>query len=728
MRASRSWLRGIAVVDFNVDVGCVVEAAHPADLLGEEEGKLLCHCAFPDSNSDLLGDTLFAFRLPLGKYLDAGGAAAAAGQDEAGEDGEGRGVERARVSSSASPSSFALPPTDGFQYGVSFFRQTRDASRDRGFFQKALVVLSLHPIVDAMADLVRVVTPIFFDFGPGVLEAAFHNVAAWPEMLPGRHYEAPVMGSVLAVETPVPYAMNRVSNYIVHAHRREPRTNDIDNCLRYERHLHMLTVRPETDVDARTPWHLLSTKPGKRVASRHRKASRSPSPAPGATREPDVRPRTAASIPVSLLPVARPPFYTVNLFVALGRMQFLKHMWTYWEAALTGRPILVKSPQPHMCSNAVLGLVSLIAPLPYAGDFRPYFTINDPAFNLYSKARGIPLILGVTNPIFLKLMDQWPVHLHIGSPLPPGMELSKQRKATLLSLNKEESVVSFKPVVRANKKLIKSVKARLAKAAAPAGRAATGLVRGGEQAGDDEIGELLREHFFTLNLRVLEPFRLYFLWQTMPTKRDAWRLPSTVSLTPFDQPTFLKTVTFLGDKDPLRAVVSDRSHLVEFYRRVTTSRNFQAWFALERQRSADAYALLLRKFRYEATMAGTVETLSEVERVDLLLRIQEELGEEQARLETLRAAMRAADDVTDDQETQLVDGEAVVRRLRRHLARLRAYLPDHITAAFVDADAAAGSVDDDEDEEDDEEDAARDGQDGDAADGEAAQVFPPTLA
>lgn len=55
---------------------------------------------------------------------------------------------------------------------------------------------------------------------------------------------------------------------------------------------------------------------------------------------------------------------------------------------------------------------SLVSPLPFRGDFRPYFTVYDPDCRHYAAlqnagAAGLPaLVLGVTNPIFLKMLDK----------------------------------------------------------------------------------------------------------------------------------------------------------------------------------------------------------------------------------------------------------------------------------------------------------------------------------
>jgi hypothetical protein len=53
---------------------------------------------------------------------------------------------------------------------------------------------------------------------------------------------------------------------------------------------------------------------------------------------------------------------------------------------------------------------SMITPLMYCSDFRPYFTIHDSEFKEYTtKAHAPPpVILGVTNPFFAKTLQHWP--------------------------------------------------------------------------------------------------------------------------------------------------------------------------------------------------------------------------------------------------------------------------------------------------------------------------------
>jgi hypothetical protein len=75
--------------------------------------------------------------------------------------------------------------------------------------------------------------------------------------------------------------------------------------------------------------------------------------------------------------------HKVDLPSALQRC--LRHAWTLWERALCGDPLLVLAPTPAEAADAVAAIVSLIAPLPYCADFRPYLCIHDPAFGALTR-------------------------------------------------------------------------------------------------------------------------------------------------------------------------------------------------------------------------------------------------------------------------------------------------------------------------------------------------------
>lgn len=52
----------------------------------------------------------------------------------------------------------------------------------------------------------------------------------------------------------------------------------------------------------------------------------------------------------------------------------LESMWILWELMVIGEPILVVGDTPKGASDAVFALIELIKPIPFGGDFRPYFT------------------------------------------------------------------------------------------------------------------------------------------------------------------------------------------------------------------------------------------------------------------------------------------------------------------------------------------------------------------
>jgi len=63
----------------------------------------------------------------------------------------------------------------------------------------------------------------------------------------------------------------------------------------------------------------------------------------------------------------------------------INKLWILWELILLCEPIIIVSPSPQRSSDTILALVSLIYPLNYSGDYRPYFTIHDPDYTTLSE-------------------------------------------------------------------------------------------------------------------------------------------------------------------------------------------------------------------------------------------------------------------------------------------------------------------------------------------------------
>ncbi|CAI8051076.1 Protein DENND6A [Geodia barretti] len=112
--------------------------------------------------------------------------------------------------------------------------------------------------------------------------------------------------------------------------------------------------------------------------------------------------------------VVIPSVHDLNLHQALQPV--LNNFEMIWELVITNEPIVVMGPSPTLCANTVQALVSLLHPLKYASDFRPFFTIHDSEFKHYTTRTQAPprVILGVTNPFFTKTLDHWPHVIKLG--------------------------------------------------------------------------------------------------------------------------------------------------------------------------------------------------------------------------------------------------------------------------------------------------------------------------
>ncbi|KAF8501566.1 hypothetical protein F5888DRAFT_1609074 [Russula emetica] len=94
----------------------------------------------------------------------------------------------------------------------------------------------------------------------------------------------------------------------------------------------------------------------------------------------------------------------------------LSHLWSIWECLVLCEPIIIFGQSPAWTSNVIWWLRDVIRPIPWAGDFRPYFTIHDKEHKtlVNEKAPKAGLLLGVTNPFFEKTCSHWPHVLTLG--------------------------------------------------------------------------------------------------------------------------------------------------------------------------------------------------------------------------------------------------------------------------------------------------------------------------
>ncbi|XP_057597380.1 protein DENND6B isoform X17 [Hippopotamus amphibius kiboko] len=255
------------------------------------------------------------------------------------------------------PASLQREPAHYF--GYVYFRQVKDSSLKRGYFQKgpqglgrhltgpralqSLVLVSRLPFVRLFQALLGLVAPEFFDKLAPCLEAACREIDQWPAPVPGRTLNLPVMGVVLQVHIP----------------------------------------------------------------------SRADRPESGS-------PKQCGHENLLPAPVVLTSTHELDLFRCFRPV--LAHVQLLWELMLLGEPLLVLAPSPAVSSEMVLALASCLQPLKFCCDYRPYFTVHDSEFKEFSTRTQAPpnVVLGVTNPFFIKTLQHWPHILRVGEPKMSG--------------------------------------------------------------------------------------------------------------------------------------------------------------------------------------------------------------------------------------------------------------------------------------------------------------------
>ncbi|XP_063068469.1 protein DENND6B [Engraulis encrasicolus] len=508
-----AWLECVCVVTFDLELGQAIELVYPLDAkLTEKEKTSICYLSFPDSYSGCLGDTQFSFRL----------------RHSVGRGNRGAWYEDGDLYNRDAP--VPLQKEQSHLYGYVYFRQVKDDSVKRGYFQKSLVLVSRLPFSQLFRSLLQVIAPEYFEKQEPCLEAVCNEIDQWPAPLPGQTVNLPVMGIVIQV----------------------------------------------------------------RISSKDDKLGDSP-----------VTPGPKENLLPAPIILSSP--HEQDLFQCFQSM--LIHVQMLWELMLLGEPVVVMAPSPTMCSETVLALVSAVAPLRYCCDFRPYFTIHDSEFKEYTTRTQAPpnVILGVTNPFFIKTFQFWPHIIRLGDVKMAG-DLPKQVKikklAKLKSLDTKPGIyTAYKTFLHKDKMLIKR------------------LLKGIQKKRSCEVlSALLRRHLLELTQNFIIPLERY-LTSLMPLQRSIspWKTPPQIR--PFNQEEFVGTLEHAGPQ--LTSVL--KGDWLGLYRRFFRSHNFDGWYRLRLREMTQKVESLHLEVICDADLLAWTKEKSEVEIVDLILKLREKL-------------------------------------------------------------------------------------------------------
>ncbi|XP_063164922.1 protein DENND6B isoform X5 [Candoia aspera] len=474
-----AWLECVCAVTFDLELGQALELIYPPDCgLTEKERTSVCYLAFPDSYSGSLGDTQFSFRFRR-----------AAGRRQAALEGD------SPCSREAPP---GLQPEPAHFFGYVYFRQVKDSSVRRGYFQKSLVLVSRLPYVNLFHALLHLIAPEYFEKLDPCLEAVCSEIDQWPPPVPGQTLNLPVMGVIIQVRIP-------------------SRVDKPDSC----------PIKP--------------------------------------------------LILENLLPapLVLPSVSELDLFRCFQSV--LVHIQLLWELILLGEPLVVVAPSPAMSSEVVLALAS-------------------PS-----------VLLGVTNPFFIKMLQHWPHILRLGDlrmagDLPKQVKLKKLAKLKTLD-TKPGLYTSYRTFLHKDKTLIKR------------------LLKGIHKKRPSEAqSALLRRQLLELTQSFIIPLE-HYMASLMPLQRTItpWKTPPQIR--PFHPEDFLKTLEHAGPQ--LTCML--KGDWLGLYRLFFRSPNFDGWFRQRHREMRHKLDALHLEAIGEANIRAWMTDKSEAEAVDMVLKLREKL-------------------------------------------------------------------------------------------------------
>ncbi|TDG43262.1 hypothetical protein AWZ03_010319 [Drosophila navojoa] len=454
-------------------------------------------------------------------------------------------------------------------WGFVYFRQKRDPNLPRGYFQKSLIIITRLPFFNLYYDVLAQLAPKYFEEGNELLHRACSQInKQWPALMVGQTLKLPLL------------------DYNYHI------------CI------------PKAS----------SSSTRKLAAAAAAAAALAP---PLTDEQPEELPKS-----VKVLASVN----ELELFHSLNYV--IDHLYTLWELVITSEPIVVVGTSPADCSHMVQALVALIAPLEYCAEARPYFTIHDSEFKEFTQEcnnRPIPaVILGVTNPFFVKLFKDWPHMLRLvdnqknmqqelqkntrnapsasAKPAQPSGTNHNILNGSLGTAAGDSSTAGlhtkYKPFLKKDKTLIKKV-----------------LLGIKTKRPEHVQTALIRRHLLELTQSFMIPLERYMA-SLMPLQKDISPFKSAPNASSFKLDDFLATLEAAGPQ-LTSALKGDWKGL---YRRFVRSPNFRGWYESRHRELQLTLQDLQLQALSEANLEHWAHDKQEVEIIDMILKLKQKLN------------------------------------------------------------------------------------------------------
>lgn len=273
----------------------------------------------------------------------------------------------------------------------------------------------------------------------------------------------------------------------------------------------------------------------------------------------------------------------------------LSGLWHVWECLLAGLPILVHYPgSADMCSKAVLAIPSLIQPVVFRGDIRPFLSIFDADYSYFRSLPGqVACIVGVTSPMaFQQLASSFSLLIVLsgeeeaGSLVDPNIfvEVAASSRARMYL---SDSVTSISSGTRSR---IGSLGATLSSSFSPfpansktyrlaipseAESISKRLVTGLKDLSGNRLNRaLIQRHFGLLTRDFLLPFLEYIETDSSRTGSSEFLFSSSPAVKDFQPLRFIESIAG-GIGRQLSGISKEK--LVTLYQRFINGQTFRVW-------------------------------------------------------------------------------------------------------------------------------------------------------
>lgn len=200
----------------------------------------------------------------------------------------------------------------------------------------------------------------------------------------------------------------------------------------------------------------------------------------------------------------------------LHTLPTLTDLFSVYESVLLCESIVVISKSPQLCSEFISAIVDLTRPVPYAGDIRPYMTMQSD-FQSIGLDGGIPrpFIVGITNPFLLRRIteamqsrDRGQPHVVLLDPTTAEIPIKRHhsqfgRSPTTFEFPGSSGPYPIrKPHIKSDREFIETLRTTMAQHSA---------------VQHNDLTSIVRRHFAELTGQFLSPLNRYLATSVSPS-------------------------------------------------------------------------------------------------------------------------------------------------------------------------------------------------------------------